>query len=164
MPDHLRCDSPGELMSKLQAAVPGLELVAYSGSGSCSSGITITATNEPYQGGGGLHMYMPIRDVDLKAFRQYMEVRLWNAGFGYIAFARNGAILERSIIDLSVLSPERLIYEAAPVLDNGLSRRPREWQHRGGPAFSGDLSLTQDEIDEYDRRVASAKADPENME
>lgn len=161
MPDHLRCDSPNELMSKLQNVVPQLEAVAYSGAGSCSNGITKTETKEPYQGGGGLHVYVLIEDPDLKTFRRYLEVKLWNAGLRYIAFARNGALLERSIIDLSVLSPERLIYEAAPILGDGLSRRPREWQHRNGTAFSGDLSLTEDEIKKYERLVVNAKAKPE---
>jgi putative DNA primase/helicase len=161
IPDHLKCHTPGELMSKMQKAIPGLGFVAYSGSGSCSSGITITATNKPYHG-GGLHVYIPVKGVDLRALRRYMEVKLWNADLGYIAFARNGAMLKRCIIDLSVLSPERLIYEADPILGDGLSRRPREWQHRGGIAFSGNFSLTQDEIGEYERRVASARRAPEN--
>jgi putative DNA primase/helicase len=162
MPDHLRCNTPGDLMSKMQEAVPGLVIVAYSGAGSCSHGITVTATNEPYQGGGGLHVYIPVNGVDLKSFRRYMDVKLWNAGLGFIAYARNGAMLVRCTIDLSVLSPERLIYEADPVLGEGLSRRSREWKHRGGTAFTGDLCLTKHEVDEYERRVAEARENPEN--
>ena len=148
-------------MAKLQNAVPELGLVAYSGTGSCSKGITVTATNESYPA-SGLHVFFPVKDIDLEALRQYLEVRLWNAGLGYIGFARNGAMLERTIIDISVLSPERLIYEANPILGEGLSRRPREWHHREGTAFTGDLNLTDDEILEYQRRVASAKTNPEN--
>jgi len=162
MPDRLRCDTPSELILKLQGAIPQFEFVAYSGAGSCSNGITVTATGDSYQGGGGLHVYIPTKDVDLAGLKRYLVVHLHIAGLGYIAFARNGAMLERCIVDTSVLSPERLIYEADPVLGDGLSRRPREWQHRGGPAFSGGLSLTDEEIAKYERLVASAKADPEN--
>lgn len=162
MPERLKCDTPGELMSKLQEAVPKLASVAYSGAGSCSSGISVTATSKAYQGGGGLHVYIAVQGADLEKLRRYLVVNLWINGLGYIAFARNGAILERCIVDLSVLSPERLIYEAEPALGDGLSRHPMEWQHRAGPAFSADLSLTQDEIDEYERLVASAKANPGN--
>ena len=100
MPDHLGCNSPGALMLKLQKAVPLFAPVAYSGAGSCSNGITITASNEPYQGGGGLHVYIAVNDVDQLKLQRYLGVHLWTAGFGYIAFARNGAMLERSIIDL----------------------------------------------------------------
>ena len=127
MTNHQRCDSPDALMSILKKAVPGFTFVAYSGTGSCSSGITVTATSESYQGGGGMHVYIPVKGIDLKDFRRYMEVKLWNAGLGHIAFARNGAMLTRCIIDTSVLSPERLIYEADPILGEGLSRPSRDW-------------------------------------
>ena len=65
MPDHLRCDSPDALMSKLKKAIPGFVFAGYSGAGSCSSGITVTATGEPYQGGGGLHVYIAVKGIDL---------------------------------------------------------------------------------------------------
>lgn len=159
MPPHLRCETADALMAKLQEAVPELGTVAYSGTGSCSKGITVTATNESYPA-GGLHVYLPVKGIDLEALRQYLEVKLWAAGLGYIGFARNGALLERTIIDLSVLSPARLIYEAAPLLGDGLSRRPREWQHRSGAAFSGDLNLSAEDIAEHEQRVSKAKADP----
>lgn len=160
MPAHLRCETADALMAKLKDAVPEFGTVAYSGTGSCSKGITVTATNESYPA-SGLHVYFPVKDMDLEALRQYLEVRLWKAGLGYISFARNGALLERCIIDLSVLSPERLIYEAKPILGEGLSRLPREWQHRGGTALSGDLNLSAEEIAEHKQRVARAKADPD---
>ena len=80
MPDHLICDTPNDLMSKLQTAVPGLKFVAYSGAGSCSKGITVTATNEPYQDGGGLHVYICAKDVDLLGLQRYLVVHLWIAG------------------------------------------------------------------------------------
>lgn len=140
MSEDLKCNTPMKLMEKMESAVPEFSAVAYSGAGSCSNGIYISETNEPYQGGGGIHVYIPVRDIELDELRHYLEVKLWNAGLGFMAFARNGAMLPRCIIDLSVLSPERLIYEAAPILGAGLSRKPQEWQHRGGRAFSGDLS------------------------
>jgi hypothetical protein len=162
MPKHLRCDSPDKLMSTLRQAIPQLAMVGYSGTNSCSSGITITATGEPYQGGGGLHAYIVVKGVDLESFQRSLAIKLWNAGFGYIAFARNGAMLERCIVDLTVLSPERLIYEAEPILGEGLSRCPREWQHRDGTALTGDFNVTADDSAEYKRRVATAKADLSN--
>lgn len=90
MPDHLRCEKPGELMSKLQKAIPELAFVAYSGTGSCSNGITITASDEPYKG-GGLHLYIAIKGIDPQVLRRYLVVHLGIAGLGYIAFARMNA-------------------------------------------------------------------------
>ena len=162
MPDHLRCDSPNELIKRVTQAIPTLRFVAYSGTDSCSSGIFSTTNNNPYLGNGGLHVYIAVKEVVLLELQRYMEVKLWNAGFGFIAFAKNGAMLNRCIIDLSVLSQERLIYEAAPILGEGLSRKPRRWEHHGGCAFSRDLGLTQAEIAEYDQRVGRARDSPEN--
>ena len=162
MPDHLRCDSPDTLMAILSQAVPELASVAYSGAGSCSNGIRVTATGTAYQGGGGLHLYITIQGVDLEKLRRYLVVHLWINGLGYIAFARNGAMLERTVIDPTVLSPERLIYEANPVLGAGLTRRARQWQHRDGIPLSGDFDLTAEEIAKYEQLTAAAKADPEN--
>ncbi|MDB4516654.1 virulence-associated E family protein, partial [Crocinitomicaceae bacterium] len=164
MPKHLRCASPKDLMAKLENAMPELSSLGYSGTTSCSAGVFNTETNAPYLWGGGFHVYLAMERNDLGALQRYLEVRLWNAGFGFIAFARNGAMLVRCILDVSVLSPERLIYEADPVLGDGLSRKPREWQHRDGPALSGDLQLTVEEIAEYDRRVSKTKADPKAIE
>jgi len=108
MPEHLRCDSPDTLMSKLQDVIPEFKIVAYSGCGSCSSDIFNTDTGAAYPG-GGIHVYVAVNGIDLEVLRRFLEVKLWHAGLGYIAFARNGAMLERCIIDLTVLSPERLI-------------------------------------------------------
>ena len=149
-------------MAILCQAAPQLASVAYSGAGSCSSGIRVTATGTAYQGGGGLHVYIVIKGVDLEKLRRYLVVHLWINGLGYIAFARNGAMLERTVIDPTVLSPERLIYEANPVLGEGLTRRARQWQHRDGIPLSGDFNLTADQIAQYEQLTAAAKADPEN--
>jgi len=102
MPDHLLCDTPDQLMTILSEAIPQLASVAYSGAGSCSSGIHVTATGTAYQGGGSQHVYIVIKGVDLEKLRRYLVVHLWINGFGYIAFARNGAMLERTIIDPTV--------------------------------------------------------------
>ena len=107
-------------------------------------------------------MYIVIKGVDLEKLRRYLVVHFWINGLGYIAFARNGAMLERTIIDTTVESPERLIYEANPVLGAGLTRRAREWQHRDGTPLSGDFDLTADQIAQYEQLTAAAKADPEN--
>lgn len=164
MPDDLKCETPRELISKLQRAVPQFKFVAYSGTSSCSSGITITESQEPYLGGGGFHVYIACKGIDPKQLQRFLEVKCWIDDLGFMAFARNGAMLRRSIIDFSVLSAEHLIYEATPILGEGLSRKPRRWQHRGGTTFSRDLSLTQDEITQFDRRVAEARAKPGNIE
>ncbi len=123
MPEHMKCKSLVEAMTKLFSAVPELAGVGYSAIGSSSNGIEDEKTGAPYSGGGGMHIYITVKGVELDQLQQYLKVRLWNAGMGFISFARNGAMLKRTLIDLSVLSPERLIYEAKPVLGEGVGQK-----------------------------------------
>jgi hypothetical protein len=158
-PAHFRHDSITDLMSVLCDAVPLLRGVAYSGSRSTSAGVFNVSTGECYPG-GGWHIFINVLDVDLSALRKYLEVKLWHAGLGFIAFARNGNMLSRSILDLSVISPERLIFEAEPILSEGLSKAPREWVHCEGAPLAGDFSLSADEIASFERLVQAASQDP----
>jgi hypothetical protein len=159
MPEALRCDNPTALMQKL-ASIPALNALAYIGAQSSSAGITIDATGEQYKN-TGLHVYIEAVDIDLTRFRRYLEVNLWRAGLGYIGFARNGALLTRYIVDTSVLSPERLIFETEPLLSAGLSKKERSYQSGPGIHLSGNFELTDNDIQEFDASVEKAKRHPE---
>jgi hypothetical protein len=139
MPDHLMCDSPGDVMTKVIRAIPEFSKIAYSGTGSSSNRIYRTVDDQPYKSGNSFHIYLPVKNIDLDKFREFMKVRLWNAGLGFISFSRCGAMLERTIIDLAVLSPERLIYEARPILGDGIHQNNCAWTHHEGASFSGDF-------------------------
>ncbi len=136
MPQDLQCASVEGLMAKLVEAIPEFEGIGYSGAPSTSAGIYKEGSDESYPG-GGFHVYFVVQGVSLADLQCFLKVRLWNAGMGFISFARNGAMLERTIIDLSVLSPERLIYESRPVLGEGLKQKERQWTHVKGKAFKG---------------------------
>jgi len=164
MPESIKADTPQMLMEKLAPAIPKLAEVAYSGSGSSSSGIYSIDFKVLFSGGGGLHVYVATQGIDLPRLQQYLRVKLWNAGLGYIGFARNGAMLTRFIIDLSVLSSERLIYEASPILGEGVGQHKRQWHHHDGVDFSDECELTVDEIATYEKGVAEAKVHPDNVE
>jgi hypothetical protein len=124
-PEHLRCRSPGALM-RLLARIPELDGLQFHGLPSSSAGITNAETGEAYHG-HGMHVYVETESLDLAKLRQWAEVKCWEAGLGYIAYAANGALLVRYVIDLAVLSAERLIFEALPHLGPGLVHR----RHRG---------------------------------
>lgn len=72
----------------------------------------------------GWHIYCVIKDAsvlkDLKAVRNNLLIRAWNAELGHVKISTAGRVLERCPIDLAVISPERLIFEAEPVLSNKL--------------------------------------------
>jgi len=107
MPEGLKCNSPEEFMAMLVKAVPEFDGVGYSAISSSSNGIYDQETKKAFKGGGGMHIYIAVENAYLDALKEIIKVRLWNEGFGYISLARNGALLERTITDLAVFSPER---------------------------------------------------------
>jgi hypothetical protein len=98
---------------------------------STSAGLRRRDTGEAVAGSDGLHVYIEIRDVaDSARFLKALHQRCWLKGFGWFVVGRGGQLLERSLIDRMVGSPERLVFERPPVLDPRLeqdaeARRPR---------------------------------------
>jgi hypothetical protein len=164
MPKQLQCRSAADLMNKLATAIPVLRDVGYLGVDSSSAGIIDSATGNSFETAGGLHVYVSISGNSLKEFRRFIEVKLWNAGMGYIAFGRNGSMLTRTIVDLAVFSPERLIYEASPVLGEGIEKQARQWEYKSGPKLSLDLTLTDAEVREFNESLQAAKQSAEAIE
>lgn len=129
MQDSSRCETPLELMQLISGAVPAFKGVEWVGRGSSSQGIFNERIGKAYSTSGGIHVYVAVNTSDLATLRRDLEVALWRAGLGYVEFARNGCRLRRTIIDLSVLSPERLIFEAPPILGPGVGRVPPVWEY-----------------------------------
>ena len=159
MPEHMHCGSPTDLMDKLARLSPLLEGIGYSGAGSTSNGIINIKTGEPHIK-NGFHCYILTTETDLRVLRKWLRVKCWLAGYGYIDFGRNGVMLARCLVDITVLSPERLIYEAPPVLGEGLGRADREWTHQAGGLLTGDFSVSSANIKACRQAVAAAKSDP----
>ncbi len=77
-----------------------------------------------------MHIYVAIPDAsilpDPKELQERILIAAWLAGHGRIELSKSGAMLKRCVIDVSVLAPERLVFEAAPELGEGLEqRRPK---------------------------------------
>ena len=85
---------------------------------------------------------------------------------GWLKLSKSGAVLVRGPVDACVGSPERLSYEGAAVVGNGLTRLPRIAQVIGGKGMlcAADLLEFADRhapADRYDDRITDAKNDPE---
>lgn len=91
-----------------------------------SSSNGVTAAGLPPLSSDGMHLYFLISDVSrseevLKTLRD----RAWNAGLAWcMPNTPETAVLERCIIDITVGSPERLLFEARPTLGPGVARDP----------------------------------------
>jgi RecA-family ATPase len=89
----------------------------------------------------------------------------WLHGDGWIKLSRRGDMLVRGLLDASVGSRERLVYEGAVVIGAGLERLPRTSTVIGGDGVlcaSALLAFAEKHapMAPFDTQVAEAKADP----
>lgn len=73
----------------------------------------------------GLHCYVLVADGrQIPKMLPLIHDRLWAAGLGFLTVSRSGSLLERSLVDTTVGSPERLIFAADPIVYPPLTRNP----------------------------------------
>ena len=118
---------------------------------------------EPLYERQGTHLYLAVKNpTDIPRFGGVLGKRLWLAGYGSIAFARSGAMLERTVIDLTVFQPQRLDYIAPAVIIGDdlppIEDRPNP-VGRGGGLVETELlpDLTAEQEADYARLVREAK-------
>jgi hypothetical protein len=119
MPEGLNLPSVDRDWPKiLTAAVPELRGCAMVCRASTSAGLRDTANGRAFQGSGGAHVYVFLSDMSRsKEVLQRISDRLWLVGFGWYWISAGQALLQRSLVDTSVGSPERLVFEGAPLID-----------------------------------------------
>ena len=121
----------GKLLPELD--IPGAaKLLTHS----TSSYIFDSATGEMLKGEGGKHLTLLLSDQSrAKDLKELLEVRQWANGYGHVHISRDGKQLERTMFDLSVFAPERLVFEAGADLSPGLR------QERPAPIVQEGLAL-----------------------
>lgn len=73
------------------------------------------------QKNNGFHCYIYVKDgTTIPFIGKALFQRLWLCDEGYIFISKDGGQHKRSIIDEAVFSPERIIFEAKPILQDGL--------------------------------------------
>jgi hypothetical protein len=124
--------------------------------GSVSSGVHLEG-EEP-KANGSLHIYMVADNAkDIPRYGKVLSDRLKLAGHGYIALAKDGSLLERTLIDGVVFSGERLDFVGMPVIRGpGVAYTPPECIRYVGCAL--DTSTLPDLSDEEMEQVAKRKA------
>jgi hypothetical protein len=120
----------GGFFPTLLSVLPALRSTAYLRRRSTSAGLFRSDTAEKIIGSDGEHVYISVKDGgDVERFLRDLHRRCWLAGYGWLMIGAAGQLLERSIVDHTVGGPERLVFEAGPILDPPLgqdreSRRP----------------------------------------
>jgi hypothetical protein len=93
---------------------PKLEHVAHVRRRSASFSLTDPNGKRLLPGGG--HTYLLIDDGRrMRDVLMHLHKRCWALGLGYIRISESGQMLERSLIDISVASPERIVNEGPPI-------------------------------------------------
>jgi hypothetical protein len=107
----------GGLWPALQAVCEPLARAARVERASTSSGLFHAKTGEQLNGSGGKHVYVLVTDgADIERFLKRLHERCWLGGFGWMLVGAAGQLLERSLVDRVVGTPERLIFEGPPIL------------------------------------------------
>ena len=115
---------------------------------STSAGLINTKTNKRSDS-VGQHIFVPIKDgSDAKRFLYTMHDRAWLGGLGWYLIGKAGQLLERSVIDRSVYSPERLVFEANPDLDPPWKQEPRKATIHDGPMLDSRVACPDLDEDE----------------
>lgn len=118
-----RITSLGGFWSALVSVLPGLEGAGRVVRQSTSAGLFRTDTDERLAGSNGRHVYVVLTDgADAQRFLRRLHERCWLQGLGWLMIGASGQLLERSLVDRMVWSPERLVFEAAPILDSPLAQ------------------------------------------
>jgi len=127
--------------------VPELKDSSYLVRPSSSAGIILPNGSEHLA--SGFHVWILINEAaSAPQLLQDIYDTLWAKGFGFIKLASNGAMLERTLVDLAVASPERLIFEADPIVVPPLSRKSIEPFISKGNALTSVQSPPKEDIDQ----------------
>jgi len=112
-----RITEAGGFWPALCGVIPALNRAARVMRASTSAGLYRTDTGERLPGSSGCHAFVVVADgADMPRFLSVLHARCWLAGLGWFLLSAAGQLLERSIVDRSVGSPERLVFEGPPVL------------------------------------------------
>jgi hypothetical protein len=118
-----RLDEHGGFWLAICSVLPELKSAARVTRLSTSAGLFRTDTGQRFESSGGLHAYVFAKDgSDAERFLKDLHERCWLAGLGWYMVGAGGQLLERSIVDRMVGSPERLVFEGAPVLEPPLAQ------------------------------------------
>jgi len=149
----------------LRSLIPGFDDGARVSRRSTSSGLYHAESGTRFSGSEGRHDYLLLADQrDASRFLETLHRRAWLAGLGWIVVGTAGQLLERSVIDCSVGSPERLVFEGAPLIVPPLAQDESQRLAVPSPATAPLDSrtvvpdLAPEELAEYRRRVEAAKA------
>ena len=127
----------GGYLDAIISVVPAIAHPARVFRPSTSACIRRQDTDEPVAGSDGLHLFVVLQNgADAPTFLQNLHDRLWLSGYGWLRIGAAGQALDRTLADRMVGRPERLVFEAPPMLDPNLIQ---DLKARRAVAVEGDM-------------------------
>jgi hypothetical protein len=143
--------TPNELVELIDThAAPGVARVERLQRMSTSAAIYDADGREMSKAQSGCHIIMVVSDAtDIPRIGKLILDRLTLNGHGHCRLSTVGSILHRGPVDVAIYQANRLMYEAPPILKDGLvQRRPPTEHIEGNPCYDSKAcpSLTPDEL------------------
>jgi putative DNA primase/helicase len=156
-----RLEELGGFLGAIGHIIPDFDRVGHVIRKSTSAGLFNADTGHEFGDSGGLHLYVPVADgSDITRALAVLQERAWLAGLGWIYVSAAASLLVRSIVDVAVGTPERLVFEGAPTLEPPLKQHPRlAVATEGALLDTRDAlpDLTDEEKREFERVLSEAK-------
>jgi hypothetical protein len=141
-------ESAGGFWPSLISVVSDLERVGSMVRSSTSAGLYSKDTGEKLPGSGNLHCFVPEFDAsgDERALRAIQD-RCWLAGLAWYSLGKAGQLIERGIINPTVGTPERLVFEGGPIVRASARARPRRSRASGHPRWRARHTVGMPAVD-----------------
>lgn len=155
----LSIDKVHTILFEIMPELVSCEILAL---GSTSCGVYREGETAPETSIGGIHFYIAVDDgTKIPELGKLIAQRCWLRGYARFDISKSGALLSRTLFDETVHSPERLIFEAEPVLGAGLKQLPRLSLYRpGGVLKTAEIrGLTAAEEESVNAAMAKAKTE-----
>ena len=152
----VKIKSPLDYLNTLINIDPIFKNIQMLISPSTSSLVIKKDTKENLYDTGGFHAYLIIKG-SVERFRELLWQSCWAKNYGAIKIAADGSILSRTIFDNSVLSPERLVFEALPNVASSLSLNKRDIRIVNPKGTYLDVSMMESNISEGLKMETEAK-------
>ena len=129
-----KIDELGGILPTLKHIWPELDQADYLIRPSSSAGVHIEG--DTHNNANGFHTFVRLQKAQqIPQSLLALHARCWENGLGYFIISKSGQLLDRSIIDVSVGSPERLIFTADPILGIGVKRDLQHIIQQNGSAL-----------------------------
>jgi hypothetical protein len=120
-----------------------------------STSSNLSHNGHSWPGSGGAHGFIGVVDAtDIPRATKVLAQKEWLKGYGWIAISRAGSLLVRGPIDEAVASPERLIFEGAPIVVPPLAQGPRGARVVGGSLLDTRQALPELTLEEQHKVTA----------